>query len=81
MASDENSPRPIRVLSIDGGGIRGIIPARILNELEQRTGKPASALFDIMAGTSTGGILVLGLTKPAGGTRRPAYSAAAMMEF
>jgi patatin-like phospholipase/acyl hydrolase len=81
MASDENSPRPIRVLSIDGGGIRGIIPARILNELEQRTGKPASALFDIMAGTSTGGILALGLTKPAGGTRRPAYSAAAMTEF
>ncbi len=81
MASDKSSTRPIRVLSIDGGGIRGIIPARILNELEQRTGKPASALFDIMAGTSTGGILALGLTKPAGGTRRPAYSAAAMMEF
>jgi patatin-like phospholipase/acyl hydrolase len=81
MARDENGTHPIRVLSIDGGGIRGIIPARILNELEQRTGKVISALFDLMAGTSTGGILVLGLTKPAGATNRPAHSAAEMMEF
>ena len=81
MTSDTTGTRPIRVLSIDGGGIRGIIPARILNELEQRTGKPVSALFDIMAGSSTGGILVLGLTKPTGNTRQPAHSAAGMMEF
>jgi patatin-like phospholipase/acyl hydrolase len=53
-----------RILSIDGGGIRGIIPANILAFIEERTGKPISQLFDLIAGTSTGGILTLGLTKP-----------------
>jgi patatin-like phospholipase/acyl hydrolase len=54
-----------RVLSIDGGGIRGIIPAMVLDTLEQQTGKPTHQLFDLIAGTSTGGILALGLTRPA----------------
>lgn len=53
-----------KILSIDGGGIRGIIPALILAEIEKRTLKPISSLFDLIAGTSTGGILALGLTKP-----------------
>lgn len=53
-----------RILSIDGGGIRGIIPATILANIEERTGKPIWQLFDLIAGTSTGGILALGLTKP-----------------
>ena len=51
-----------RVLSIDGGGIRGIIPALVLAHLERQTGQPASELFDLMVGTSTGGILALGLS-------------------
>jgi len=54
----------VRVLSIDGGGIRGIIPAMILAELERRTGKRIFELFSLIAGSSTGGILALGLTKP-----------------
>ncbi|MCU0447703.1 MAG: patatin-like phospholipase family protein [Microscillaceae bacterium] len=54
----------LKVLSIDGGGIRGIIPAIFLTELEYRTKKPIHQLFNIMAGTSTGGILTLGLNKP-----------------
>jgi patatin-like phospholipase/acyl hydrolase len=53
-----------RILSIDGGGIRGIIPATILATIEERTGKSISQLFDLIAGTSTGGLLALGLTKP-----------------
>lgn len=53
-----------KVLSIDGGGIRGIIPAIILAELENRLGKPIAELFDLIAGTSTGGVLAVGLTKP-----------------
>lgn len=53
-----------KILSIDGGGIRGIIPAMILSEIERRTGKQISELFDLVAGTSTGGLLALGLTKP-----------------
>ena len=54
--------RPFRrVLSIDGGGIRGIIPALVIAHLEQKTGQPASELFDLIVGTSTGGMLALGL--------------------
>jgi uncharacterized protein len=54
----------IRVLSIDGGGVRGIIPARVLVELEKLTGKPIRSLFDVIAGTSTGGIIALLLGSP-----------------
>jgi patatin-like phospholipase/acyl hydrolase len=54
----------IKILSIDGGGIRGVIPAMVLAEIEQRTKQPIAHLFDLVAGTSTGGILALGLTIP-----------------
>lgn len=54
----------ITVLSLDGGGIRGLIGARLLVELERRSGKRISELFDLIAGTSTGGILALGMVKP-----------------
>ena len=53
------------VLSIDGGGIRGIIPALVIAYLEKQTGRPAAELFDLIVGTSTGGILALGLAQPA----------------
>ena len=56
--------RPLRVLSLDGGGVRGVIPARILAEIEERTNKPISELFDLIVGNSTGGIIALGLTTP-----------------
>ncbi len=56
--------RKVNILSIDGGGIRGIIPAVILNYIEKRlqllTGDKNVTLadyFDLVAGTSTGGIL------------------------
>src|SRR5207248_4922041 len=55
---------PFKILSVDGGGIRGIIAAQILVAIEDRTGQPICELFDFLAGTSTGGIIVLGLTKP-----------------
>ena len=45
-----------KILSIDGGGIRSIIPAVLLTEMEKRTGKDVYSLFDLIAGTSTGGI-------------------------
>ncbi|MBD2413568.1 patatin [Nostoc calcicola FACHB-389] len=54
----------IKILSIDGGGIRGVIPAVILSAIEDLTGKHITDLFDFIAGTSTGGILTLGITKP-----------------
>jgi patatin-like phospholipase/acyl hydrolase len=64
-----------RILSIDGGGIRGIIPAVVLTEIEQRSGKRIFELFDMFAGTSTGGILSLALSAPAndGGARWSAH--------
>jgi len=65
----------IRVLSIDGGGMRGIVPATILESFEQISGKPISALFDVMVGTSTGSILAVGLNVPAVGSSGPRYSA------
>src|SRR6266511_454500 len=68
----------MRVLSVDGGGIRGIIPARILVEIEHRTGRSCAELFDFMVGTSTGGILTLGLTAP-GPSGAPRYSASDLL--
>lgn len=51
------------VLSIDGGGIRGIIPSLVLNEIEKTLGVQCYKAFDLIAGTSTGGIIALGLSK------------------
>jgi len=55
-----------KILSIDGGGIRGLIPALVLAEIEQRTGKSIAESFDLIAGTSTGGLLALGFAKDDG---------------
>jgi len=46
-----------KILSIDGGGIRGIIPAYICMKLEEDLGKPINEIFDFISGTSTGAIL------------------------
>jgi patatin-like phospholipase/acyl hydrolase len=54
----------MRILSIDGGGIRGLIPALVLAEIERRCGRPAGQLFDLVAGTSTGAIIACALTRP-----------------
>jgi patatin-like phospholipase/acyl hydrolase len=70
----------MRVLSIDGGGIRGIIPATVLASLEERAGRPVSALFDLVAGTSTGGILALALSAP-GASGAPRWSAAQVVDL
>ena len=55
--------RRFRILSIDGGGIRGIFPAAVLAGLEHQftNGCSIASFFDLVAGTSTGGILALGL--------------------
>jgi predicted acylesterase/phospholipase RssA len=53
-----------RILSVDGGGIRGVIAARILHEIEVRKGKPLAEIFDLIAGTSAGGIIACGLARP-----------------
>lgn len=55
--------RLFRILSIDGGGIRGVFPAAYLAELERRFlgGDSIGLYFDMVAGTSTGGIIALAL--------------------
>ena len=70
----------MKVLSIDGGGVRGIIPARILQEIEIRTNKHISQLFNIVSGTSTGGLLTLALTKP-DTQGNPEFFAGYLVEF
>ena len=69
-----------KVLSIDRGGIKGIIPAMVLAEIERRTERRIAEMFDLVAGTSTGGILALGLTKP-GQDNKPEYSAKKLIEL
>jgi patatin-like phospholipase/acyl hydrolase len=70
----------VKILSIDGGGIRGIIPALVLAEIERQTRTPACELFDLIAGTSAGGIIALGVTVPAKGGR-PRHSAAEIVDL
>jgi hypothetical protein len=63
-------PDRFRVLAIDGGGIRGLIPARLIARLEQLVSEEAGEerriadCFHMVAGTSTGGLIGLGLTAP-----------------
>lgn len=57
-------PNIVRILTIDGGGIRGIIPAMVLRNLEAQLGRPIASAFHMLAGTSTGGIITVGLTRP-----------------
>ncbi|CAH1449492.1 unnamed protein product [Lactuca virosa] len=76
----------ITVLSIDGGGIRGLIPAIILdfleNELKRIDGEDAriADYFDVIAGTSTGGLITAMLTAP-DEKERPLFSAKDIKNF
>ncbi|PRQ47917.1 putative galactolipase [Rosa chinensis] len=76
----------VTVLSIDGGGIRGIIPGTILGFLEsklQDLDGPSARLadyFDIIAGTSTGGLVTTMLTAP-NKDNRPMYEAKDINNF
>ncbi|PTX62963.1 patatin-like phospholipase/acyl hydrolase [Kordia periserrulae] len=56
--------KSILLLTIDGGGVKGIVPATILAQLEKDMGKPIYQMFDMIGGTSTGGIISVGLTTP-----------------
>jgi len=50
------------VLSLDGGGIRGMISAVFLQKLEEALGRPVGECFDLVAGTSSGSVLAAGLS-------------------
>ena len=71
-----------RILSIDGGGVRGLVPALILAEIERRTGRPIYQQFNLIVGTSTGSILALGLTRPSNAdARQPAFAAKDLVQL
>lgn len=54
----------VRVLSIDGGGMRGLLALHCLDYLEKKSGRPVSELFDVMVGTSSGAFIVAALSAP-----------------
>ncbi|KAD4888131.1 hypothetical protein E3N88_20204 [Mikania micrantha] len=90
--SAEGYPPPsygeyITILSIDGGGIRGVIPAVILDylesELKRISGNDGASLaeyFDVIAGTSTGGLVTAMLTAP-NKNNEPLFAAKDIVEF
>ena len=53
--------KPFRILSLAGGGFLGLYTARVLAALESRCGEPLGRRFDLLAGTSVGGMLAVGL--------------------
>lgn len=64
----------IRILSIDGGGMRGLMPAHVLRRLDQLLaarmdagGRPLGTFFDLVSGASTGAIIAAGVAASAGG--------------
>ncbi|CAB4432827.1 unnamed protein product [Rhizophagus irregularis] len=76
------------ILSIDGGGIRGLIPALVLQQLEkdvsEKRGKDTriADMFDMVSGNSTGSIISLGLTVSDGATSpRPMYPASELVKL
>jgi patatin-like phospholipase/acyl hydrolase len=69
---ESESVKPFRILSLDGGGVKGTFTAAVLAELESMSKKRLWQHFDLITGTSTGGIIAiaLGLGVPAAGNER-----------
>jgi patatin-like phospholipase/acyl hydrolase len=61
MEANEGDAPIRRILSIDGGGLLSTYPASFLAAVEEKVGKPLGQYFDLIAGTSGGGIIALGL--------------------
>lgn len=62
MTAEGNSlTRPFHILALDGGGIRGVFSAALLAAVEEDLCVTAADCFDLIAGTSTGGIIAIGL--------------------
>ena len=61
QAPGHGGERGLRVLAVDGGGVKGISSIRVLAALEQQCGAPLHSLFDLVAGTSAGGIVATGI--------------------
>jgi len=71
-----------RILSLSGGGVKGIAELVVLAEIEERTGKSITELFPIITGTSVGGLIAGLLTIPKEyGSKEPKYSAKEALEI
>ncbi|XP_052195781.1 patatin-like protein 5 [Diospyros lotus] len=86
MASSLKKGKKVTILSIDGGGVKGIIPGTLLSFLEsklQELDGPDARIadyFDVIAGTSTGGLLTTMITAP-NKHNRPMYAAMDLKDF
>ncbi|WP_341749141.1 patatin-like phospholipase family protein [Candidatus Tisiphia endosymbiont of Sialis lutaria] len=70
------------ILCISGGGVKGIAALVILEKIEEITGLPISKLFNIISGTSVGGLIAALLTLPKEqGSKEPRYSAKEALEL
>ena len=59
--ADNDNDKPFQILSLAGGGYLGLYTAGVLAQLEEQTGEPLGRRFDLIAGTSVGGILAIAL--------------------
>ena len=80
MVQQPKGDLPIRVLSLDAGGIRGILELHVLAHMEKVSGKPASELFDLIVGTSTGSAITIGLLLP-GEDGKPKFTAEELLHL
>lgn len=77
----ENPSTTLKVLILSGGGARGIFPILFLIEMERLAGRSVADIFDLVAGSSAGGIIALALTQPSADGRVSARSAASLEEI
>ena len=61
MSGYHDDQRVYKILSLDGGGIRGVFPAALLARLQEHLDAPLASYFDLITGVSTGGIIAIGL--------------------
>eukprot|EP00741_Cyanophora_paradoxa_P023738 tig00021617_g22929.t1 len=73
-------PRLARVLSIDGGGVRALLAARLLVHIEEVTGQSIASNFDLIVASGSGALLATLLTLP-GNDGRPRYTAREVLEL
>ena len=73
--------KKVSILALDGGGIRGLMTTKILAYLESKLTGPLHSYFDIIAGTSTGGIIAMGLTVPVENSKSSLYTAKELIDI